>query len=295
MTFEFIRKKRKTLLFFLFFIHAVGVVETPAQTADQLRRFSEEIRFGTPEVKRNALFDLRNFRTERAARAALPALVDESEIVRATAAATIVFLPKAEAARALLPILSSDKSEFVRREAAYALGETFYAEAAPELIRVLQKDKKQSVRDAAAVALGKLGNPLAIAPLNSILSEKPKESRNFLRRAAARSIGQIAETLQNIEITLETPENFLPLELKKIEKTSPERFRENESVFLSAVQILIRTLQNPKESDDTRREAAFALGAIGSPTAVRYLRANLSAEDVYLAEISKEALLKIEN
>ena len=51
----------------------------------------------------------------------MSALSDNEPIVRATAASSVTFLPKPEAAAALLPLLG-DKDEFVRREAAYALG-----------------------------------------------------------------------------------------------------------------------------------------------------------------------------
>ena len=42
-----------------------------------------------------------------------------------------------------------------------------------------------------------------------------------------------------------------------------------------------------------RREAAFALGAIGDKSAVPVLQSNLGSEDYYLAEICLESLRKI--
>jgi len=65
------------------------------------------------------------------------------------------------------------------------------------------------------------------------------------------------------------------------------------SHFKSAVGTLIRVLENSSEADDTRREAAFALGAIGDRSAESVLTKYTSNSDVYLAEISKEALLKL--
>ena len=62
----------------------------------------------------------------------------------------------------------------------------------------------------------------------------------------------------------------------------------------AAVPVLIKALQNKKESDDARREAAFALGAIGDSSAIAALEADRNSADPYLAEICKEALLKIE-
>ena len=73
------------------------------------------------ELRRDALFQIINLKTEEASRLALPALSDPNEIVRATAASAIIHIPKPEALRALIPLLS-DKSEFVRRESAHALG-----------------------------------------------------------------------------------------------------------------------------------------------------------------------------
>ena len=84
------------------------------------------------ERKRDALLELRNYRTATASRIAVPALKDSSDIVRATAAASAVFLPSDEAARHLLPLLA-DKKPFVRREAAFALGAIGDVAAVPVL------------------------------------------------------------------------------------------------------------------------------------------------------------------
>jgi HEAT repeat protein len=53
-------------------------------------------------------------------------------------------------------------------------------------------------------------------------------------------------------------------------------------------------LENNNESDDTRRESAFALGAIGDAAAKPVLQRFVSSPDPYLAEICREALLKID-
>src|SRR6185369_1695644 len=86
--------------------------------AQDLAALAEKLRSGNTEDKREALFQIRNLRTEDASRIAVPALEDKYPIVRATAASSVLFLPKAEAAAALLPLLH-DKDEFVRREGAY--------------------------------------------------------------------------------------------------------------------------------------------------------------------------------
>src|SRR6478672_10112051 len=71
---------------------------------------------GNVEQKRDALLRLRNLHTVEASRAAVPALQDSNDMVRATAAGSVVFLPTSEAINVLLPLLK-DKSPFVRKEA----------------------------------------------------------------------------------------------------------------------------------------------------------------------------------
>lgn len=252
---------------------------------------SQKLEHGNSEEKRNALFEIRNLRTGRASRLAVPALRDPNEIVRATAAASVVFLPDSEAVASLVPLLS-DKAEFVRREAAYALGEVGNSTAAAPLLRLFQSDKILEVRAAAAISLGQIGNPSALPQLASLLKTKPSEDLEFLRRSAARSIGQIAQIVRTGKRTVLTPQNFLPEKYKDIPPSqSPEPTRQYPQ-FGSAIPVLINVLKNHSESDDTRREAAFALGAIGDPTAITALHAETNSPDPYLAEIAKEAVRK---
>ena len=196
-----------------------------------------------------------------------------------------------------LPLLN-DKSEFVRRETAYALGETKNPQVAYALLERLLNDRKRSVRDACAFALGKSGNITAIPTLTAILEEKPKKKRRFFRRAAARSIGQIVEATQARDISLNIPESFLPPKYKGSQRPKHNDPKHNDivqkhPVLRSAISVLIKSLQNPREFSDVKREAAFALGAIGDESAVPVLRANLNNQDYYLAEACKEAIQKI--
>jgi HEAT repeat protein len=269
------------------FLLASLALTSPAQDLENLSR---AIADGSTEQKRDALFQIRNLRSEIASRAAVPALKDSDPMVRATAAASVVFLPKQEAVAVLTPLLE-DRDAFVRKEGAYALGRVESPDAAASLIRILQRDKDLEVRAAAAVGLGQTGNPAAVEPLLSILQRRPSEETEFLRRSAARSIGQIAQIARTSDPYVVTPENFLP---DKYKKTDGLRDTAAQPVIGGAVQVLSAVLQNRQESDDTRREAAFALGAIGNPSAVNILRSLQTSPDPYLAEISKEALLKIE-
>lgn len=289
-------------LLFLFFSEQKSQTETSPVVSQETYAWlpragslSRKIQDGSTEQKRDALFEIRNLQTERASRLAIPALSDSDEIVRATAAASVIFLPGTEAANVLLPLLA-DKKPFVRREAAYALGNVRQASAIPRLAEVLKSDRDREVRSAAAVALGNIGDYQSVPALLQTLRAKVSQDDEFIRRAAAHSVGQIFEIHAGVTNTL-TPQNFLPPKFKDLgnslkdagEPHLPFNFNLND-----VMATLSQVLQNSKEADDTRREAAFALGAIRRPDSAAILRSYLNSPDPYLAEISKEALLKIE-
>ncbi len=252
----------------------------------------EKISRGNTEQKRDALLEIRNLRSESASRIAAPALTDSSEIVRASATFSVIYLPKNEAVRNLVPLLQ-DKSALVRRETAYALGKVGDSLAVNSLLQILQKDKVLEVRNAAVVALGEIGDAVAVAELTKILQRKSQTKEDFSRRSAARSIGQIAQIIQTNKVEILTPESFLPDQFKSVGKPNYLKLIETFPTFRAAINVLIQTLQNSKETDDVKRETAFALGAIGDQSAVPILQANLNNQDYYLAEIAKESLRKI--
>jgi len=277
-------------LLFVFFVCFVGT--SLAQTEKQLQFYKERIQFGEIEVKRNALFDLRNFESERASRIAIPALKDSSEIVRATATHSVVFLPAEQAVRILTPLLK-EKSEYVRRETAYALGEIASPIAIPILSNLLETDRKRVVKTASAVSLGRIGDVSAVSVLTLVLQKKRKKKNRFLRRASARAIGQIAQFIQTGSEQETTPEDFLPNKYHPLKKVRFRKLSKTFPVFMNASDTLISMLQDSKEHNDTKREAAFALGEIGSQKAASVLQKYKSSPDYYLAEISKQALRKI--
>ena len=277
-------------LFLFFALSVCFAVQIPAQNLETL---SEQIRSGNSEQKREALFQIRNLERSEASRVAIPALRDADEIVRATAAFSVISLPKTEAAQILISNLK-DESEIVRRETAYALGKVGDSSAVNSLLQTLQTDKIFEVRTASAIALGEIGDISAIDELIRILQRKPTESEEFLRRAAARSIGQIAQIVQTNEETVLTPENFLPDRYKDLKQPKYLDLKNEFPVFIQASNVLKTVLQNKKETDDTRREAAFSLGAIGDESAVSILQTKLNGKDYYMAEIAEEALRKIE-
>lgn len=268
---------------------ALSQVSGPGQplTDDVVARLRQQIASESVEAKRTALFNIRNYASADASRLAIPALSDQNEIIRATAATSVTFLPKDEAARALIPLLA-DKAEFVRRETAFALGQVGDSSASSPLVKLMQRDKVLEVRTAAATALGKIGDASAVDALLGVLKTKPREDDEFLRRSAARSIGQIAQMMQTGKTSVLTPQNFLPEKFKDLE-TGTVR-----PSVTPAGAVLIRILENNSESEDTRREAAYALGAIGDASARPVLQRYSTSEDTYLAEICREALLKID-
>ncbi len=253
---------------------------------------AQKVTRGSDEQKRDALLEIKTRQTEATSRLAVSALKDSSEIVRATAAAAIIFLPKDEAAQNLVPLLA-DKKPLVRREAAYALGKVGNPSTVNSLLQVLQKDKVAEVRNAAIAALGEIGDAAAISELVKILQRNPNSKEEFARRSAARSIGQIAQIIQTGETQVLTPENFLPVEYKLIEKPKYPKLNESFPAFRFATGVLIQTLRNSRELPDARREAAFALGAIGDESAIAVLQAAQNFEDYYLAEICREAVRRI--
>ena len=132
----------------------------------------------------------------------------------------------------------------------------------------------------------------AVASLLDVLRSRPRSEDEFLRRSAARSVGQIAQINVTGNPSVLTPQNFLPDKFKDLgssDSTGPVP-----SPLVAAVDVQTGVLQNKNESDDARREAAFALGAIGDSRSVPVLQAYVSSPDPYLAEISREAILKIE-
>lgn len=270
------------LLFFVSFACFVG-----NSYSQDLAIIRSDLASGNIELKRNALHQIKVIHTEEASRLAIPLLTDPNEIVRATAASAVICLPKNDAATALIPLLN-DKAAFVRAEVAFSLGTVADRSAVAALIRALQKDRAVEVRSAAAVALGKIGDLSAVDALTAVLKKEPSESDEFLRRSTAKAIGQIANFARSGNLSAVTPQNFLPSKYKELGTNEPA-----DPAFRIAIGTLTTVLKNQKETDDTRREAAFALGSIGDGSSAGVLRSYLNSPDIYLAEICKEALIKL--
>jgi HEAT repeat protein len=236
-----------------------------AQSAGQLTPIQREIErqrqrltSSDLEERRDALMRLGNLKRPDASRVAAAGLNDPEVKVRVAAAHAVVFLPPAEAAGLLLPLLQ-DRAEFIRREAAYALGETHSGSAVARLSELLSGDKEAAVRSAAAVALGEIGDETAVNALSQALSgmkkKKAAAADEFLMRSAAHSLGQIRSR--------------------------------------AGLPALITALSGDQNPLDVRREAATALGLIGDPSAAPALRAVLDSSDPYLAEAARQALRRL--
>lgn len=262
-----------------------------AAYAQDLTELSAKLNSKKVEDRRSALHSLRQIGTPEAARIALRSLSDKNEMVRATAASVVCILPAPESVPLLAPLLN-DKDAFVRRETAYALGKTSAGEAVAPIDERLRIEKDHEVQSALAIALGGIGNPAGVSSLVNVLNQKPVEDEEFVRRSAARSIGLIAERSRTGKSDETTPQNFLPDRYK--DDLSNVRSADL-SYFREAGRILIGILQSNLESADTKREAAFALGAIGDPAFKSVLEPLTKSDDSYLAEIAREALKRLSN
>lgn len=279
----------------LFFTAALFVFASnfaDGQTSDRISQLAQIITTGDIESKRSALFELRSIATPESSRAALPALKDPNEMVRSTAAGSVVFLEGSEAVNALRPVLA-DRLPFVRREAANALGKTGNWSATDPLIAALNRERDAEVRLALIVALGEIGDIEAMPVLTQIFRERPREENEMIRRSAARSLGQIATLIRSGTTFTVSPENFLPEKFKSVGDATALLSNRIMTESDPAIRALIAALDNNKEADDTRREAAFALGAFGSKLAIPALERYRTSPDPYLAEIVREAILKI--
>lgn len=229
----------------------------------KIQALSQRLTSGDDEQRRDAVFQLGLMRTRAASLAALPALSDQTPIIRATAAGAVANLKDDDAVDALTKLLT-DKFPFVRREAVYALGLTRNRKATAPVSGVLLKDRDDEVRAAAAVALGELRDESAVPLLVSIIAPEltqiskgkiTPERNTFVVRAAATSLGHIRSR--------------------------------------GATVALISALQNEKYSDDVKREAATALGTIGDPAAIDALKTAARSEDPYLATAAQQSLRKL--
>src|SRR5262245_5917690 len=130
---------------FLWLLSGVSFAQdlTPVQL--EIQKQQQRLGSSDLEERRDAVMRVGSKGFAAAARAALPALKDESPMVRVTAAKAILSLGPDESVTYLLPLLN-DKDDFVRRETAYALGLTHSRSATAALSERLLNDKEYGVR-----------------------------------------------------------------------------------------------------------------------------------------------------
>jgi HEAT repeat protein len=268
-----------------------------ASLGQDLNSLAKQLKDGDTEQKRSTLMAIRGLRSAEASRIAVPALRDGNEMVRATATASVIFLPPEEGFDALIPLLS-DKSPFVRKEAAYAIGKVGESvtvvgdpsedRVASALRTVLQRDKDPEVRAAAAIGMGGAGGLKSVFYLYFYLQQSQRgETEEFIRRSAVKSIGRMAESIRSGKRTVVSLKPGSTQDLSKADLTKAIR------AFSPAAELIRQILQNTSESDDIRREAAKALGSIGDVSAVSSLTAALNSKDPYLVENSRDALARL--
>jgi HEAT repeat protein len=264
----------------------------PFATAQNSDDYARILRGSDVEAKRDVLFRIFNEASEDSARVAIAALTDTSEIVRATAVKCIVFLPPTEASKLLFPLLA-DKAPFVRKETALAIGKLHELSGFERLSAAFSREKDSEVKTALVEAIGQSGNPAAYPILSAVLAKKPKDDQSFLRRSAARAIGRIAQQQQTSNPYVVTPESTLENKHDTITQFRFIDLSASSPTAAAAVATLTAVVNNPKETDDVRREALFAIGSIASPRSIELLRSAVSSKDPYFAEIGREALRKM--
>jgi HEAT repeat protein len=258
--------------------------------AQQPGVLEQAFRAGTSEEKRSALYEIRNLASAEASRIAIVALSDADAAVRATAAGSVIGLPSDEAVRALLPNLS-DREPFVRSETAWALGKVGHPAAVKRLLEIAGTDRVNHVRAAAIIASGEIGDSSALGFLIGLLERKASANMAPERAAAAKAIGRIALKQLNRAASAVTPENFLPEKYKSAAGGGFPDLTARSGDFLRASLVFERILKDTKESADTRREAAFALGAVTGGVSGS-LETCAGSADYYLAEICREGLAR---
>lgn len=256
-----------------------------SQTDSDIDSLRDRIASGSVEEKRQALYDLRVIGSGDAARAAIPALGDQNEIVRATAAGVVAVLPPDEAANSLIPLLSDNKP-FVRKEACLAIASARATSARDEVLRLLARDGKPDVRAAAATALGIIGAESTVYALVQAIDKRGGSKNAHLRREAAFAIGRIAERSLGQPVSATFPENFLPLKYKTRSGSGGDKYEISEA-------SLLKLLRSEKEPAEVRRAAAYALGATRTLSARPEIEKCKASEDPYLAETCREALAKL--
>lgn len=242
-----------------------------------------------PEERRSAIYLLRLDCRPESARSAVVLANDPLPVVRASVAPLLACLPPAEAESHLVKLLA-DESPFVRKEAAYAFSDLTEPVGSAFLISAFARESDAEVRAAIITSIGAVGSSDALNLLIRILENRSKKETEFLRAAAARSIGQIAQRLSTGRFDRAQPQSFLPEKFKNLKPTNAlEAF----PVFANAVPPLEAAALDRSEDFEIRRAAVFSLGAIGSNRSLAVVRSAAASSDPFLSQIAHEALVRL--
>ena len=148
-----------------------------------------------------------------------------------------------------------------------------------ELIRELQSSRSYKERRDAASALGRLGEPKAVPALLRTLKNYREDTE--VLHAAAHAVGKIGDLYAVPELldAYEATENKVEAPIFEaigeiLGRTSPDDDNSRE-IYSRAVDTLIQAVQNHRASDESRADAARALGKTRDPKAIPVLTNHL--------------------
>jgi HEAT repeat protein len=189
------------------------------------------------------------------------------------------------AARESLVAALQDRSDRVRAAAITGLGRLDDPSLATIIAPLLSKDKSAFVRKSAAYAIGRLRSPAGTAALVAALGDKEFE----VRGAAAVALGEYsdAQAVGPLIRALSDKSEF-------VRAHAAHALGGNGRAAVSAVPSLIRMLTSDPDLEP-KRQAAYALGQIGDPSALHALRAAVRANDPHLSSAALTAIENIKN
>jgi HEAT repeat protein len=149
------------------------------------------------------------------------------------------------------------------------------------------REKDLEVRAAHAIALGGIPSLRSVKHLLAMIRLPKTADTEFIRRSAARSIGRVADALRSGKGVIDGANTSSLTDIQTAD------FAAGVSVFGSAANTLRVILRDTGDSIDVRREAAYALGAIGDRSSAPILGSLQDSADPFLSKNSKEALAKL--